>query len=164
MFDKEKERSSSFLRALLQDVSAELERNPHVSRVVSEFHNATRDITGISAYPPIDVFEEPGKVIIFADLPGVRKNSIKITLLGDALTISAVRQTEDTEGTVLKRERSERLHRRIILPIHVEEGDIPKTEHELKDGVLKFVVYNKQANVINLVDSESGVSSQTKAR
>jgi HSP20 family protein len=41
--------------------------------------------------PPIDILEETGFTLILAELPGITKKDIKLTLNDDLLTISAAR-------------------------------------------------------------------------
>src|SRR5512132_4665837 len=45
-------------------------------------------------FPDIDVFEREGKVVIRADLPGMRPEDVDVTVEGDLLTIKGRREEE----------------------------------------------------------------------
>ena len=45
-------------------------------------------------FPDIDVFEREGKVVIRADLPGMRPEDVDVTVEGDLLTIKGRREDE----------------------------------------------------------------------
>ncbi len=57
----------------------------------------------------VDIHEDDASYEITAELPGVRKEDISVTLKNDVLTISASKQTESEKkkrGKVIRRERS----------------------------------------------------------
>ena len=57
----------------------------------------------------VDIHENDTGYEVVADLPGVKKQDISVTLENDVLTISASKETESEErdkGTVIRRERS----------------------------------------------------------
>lgn len=65
---------------------------------------------GSDKMPAIDVHEEESRYRVKADLPGVAKDDIKVTLENGVLTISAETHSEETqekEGRVIRRERHE---------------------------------------------------------
>ncbi len=45
-------------------------------------------------FPDIDVFEREGKIVIRADLPGMRPEDVDVTVEGDLLTIKGRREEE----------------------------------------------------------------------
>jgi HSP20 family protein len=86
--------------------------------------------------PPVDVEETDKEFVIKAELPEVRKENVKVELLGRVLTIEGERQQEKEEKgkKFHKVERSYgRFVRQFTLPREVEEA---KIQAELKDGVL----------------------------
>jgi HSP20 family protein len=45
--------------------------------------------------PPVDVYEEQGVVVAKVELPGLRKEDVEVTLEGDLLTVSGVKEREE---------------------------------------------------------------------
>lgn len=94
--------------------------------------------------PVVDIHEDGDAYRIAADLPGVRKEDLKVQVRDGALTLSGERHAEarSEEG---KAHRIERFHgsfeRRFTLP---EDVDADAVTAEFRDGVLS-VVLPKQA-------------------
>lgn len=89
----------------------------------------------------VDVHETDDTYEIHADLPGVRKEDIEVTLLNDVLTVSASKRTEaekKKKGKVIWRERSHgAISRSFSVSPGVGEKDI---RADFKDGVLTLSV------------------------
>ena len=88
--------------------------------------------------PQVEVFEREGQLVVRADLPGLKKEDVKVEVMNDTLTISGERKSEHEE----KREgfyRSERsygsFYRQIPLPEGVNADDAQAT---FNDGVLEI--------------------------
>jgi HSP20 family protein len=88
--------------------------------------------------PAIEVFERNNTFFVRAELPGLTKEDVKVTVLNDELTIEGERTREADE----KKEgfyRTERayggFYRRIVLPEHVETAGAKAT---FKNGVLQI--------------------------
>ena len=95
--------------------------------------------------PAVDVKETSEYVVLFAELPGLRKQDVKLTVRDKVLSISGEKvQAEQAEDE--NPHRSERVYgkfcRRFALPTQV---DATKISAELVDGVLK-VQLPKQEN------------------
>jgi len=86
--------------------------------------------------PSLDVFEEKDNVIVKAELPGMKKEDIEVTLVGDTLSISGERR-EEQENKDAENYRSERyfgrFQRSVTLPHQVE---LNKIQASYKDGIL----------------------------
>jgi HSP20 family protein len=86
--------------------------------------------------PSLDVFDDKDNVIVKAELPGMKKEDIEVTLAGDALTISGERK-EEVENKDAETYRSERyfgrFQRSVTLPHQVDPNRIQAT---YKDGIL----------------------------
>ena len=89
----------------------------------------------------VDVHETDDSYDIHADLPGVEKDDIEITLLNDVLTVSAKKNTESEKkkkGKVIYRERSSgSISRSFSVSPGTTQADI---EANFKDGVLTLSV------------------------
>lgn len=90
--------------------------------------------------PPIEVREEEGSLVVSADLPGLRKEDVRVECTKDGLYIEGERrrEREETRGGIHRSERSYgRFQRTIPLP---EGADIDKASAQFKDGVLEVRV------------------------
>jgi HSP20 family protein len=90
--------------------------------------------------PPIEMFEKEDKFIVRAELPGMKKEEIDVSIVGDTLTIKGERKAE----TEVKEENyycCERCYgsflRSITLPTAI---DIKKVEANYQNGVLELVL------------------------
>ena len=86
--------------------------------------------------PPVDMYEHDNTLILKAEMPGLSKDDIHITVEGDMLTIRGERKKEEE----IKEDaffRSERVYgsfsRTISLPVSVDTENMRAT---YKDGVL----------------------------
>jgi HSP20 family protein len=94
----------------------------------------------------VDVAESNGSYVVNADLPGVRKEDIQVSIDGAEVTLTAeVKREKDTT----KDERvlhSERVHgkvsRSFTLPQEIDEA---KAEARFRDGVLELKLPKKAA-------------------
>jgi HSP20 family protein len=86
--------------------------------------------------PTVDVCEDKDNVFVKAELPGMKKEDIAVSMTGEMLNISGERK-EEAEFKDAQSYRSERyfgrFQRSIRLPAAVEAG---KIEAHYKDGVL----------------------------
>ncbi len=90
--------------------------------------------------PDIDVFEREGKMVVRADLPGLKKDEVKVEITDDGLILQGERKREHEE----KREgfyRSERSYGRFYRAIPLPEGaNIDQARAQFNDGVLEVSV------------------------
>jgi len=90
--------------------------------------------------PALDLYEDKDNVFVKAELPGMKKEEIDVSLHDNALTISGERKFEQKQEDA-ENYRSERFFgrfsRSVTLPIIVE-GD--KVEAAYKDGILTITL------------------------
>jgi HSP20 family protein len=87
-------------------------------------------------FPPVDIYEDKENVLVKAELPGLKKEDIEISLQEGYLTLSGERKHEEErkEADVYRSERWEgRFHRAISLPCRV---DAEKIKAIYNEGVL----------------------------
>ena len=92
--------------------------------------------------PEMDVRDEKGKYVITVDLPGVKKENIKVNLDGQKVTISGKRDTvsekKDENGEIIQKERrTGEFTRTLELP---EQVDQAKMETTFDNGVYTIVL------------------------
>jgi len=90
--------------------------------------------------PAVDIYEDKDKYTVKAELPGMKKEDIDVSLDGNTLTISGERKEEQEkkEGEGYRSERFfGRFQRSATLPATVQAN---KIEAAYKDGVLTIVV------------------------
>lgn len=87
--------------------------------------------------PSLDVFEEKDSVVVKAELPGMQKEDVEVSLSGENLTIKGEKKEdkEVKEDDYYRRERSYgSFLRTVALPCEVKSGEIKAS---FKDGVLE---------------------------
>lgn len=90
--------------------------------------------------PAVDIFAREGDLVVRAELAGVKKEDVEITLLGGVLTISGERRGEPSEGEVsyYVHERFYGTFRRsMTLPEGIDKGRINAS---FEDGMLEVTV------------------------
>jgi len=86
----------------------------------------------------VDVVERDGKLLISADLPGVKKEDVKVEINQDSVTLQGQRHQEKTSGErgYYQSERSYgSFYRTILLP---EGVNTEKASATFRDGVLQI--------------------------
>jgi HSP20 family protein len=113
-------------------------------RVFQNFLSPLRwveEAAGEDLFPAMDVKERDDEFIILADMPGVKKEDIDVTLENGILTISAETkgETEEKEGErLLRRERRYGKYvRSLRLGTQIDEK---KVKANYKDGVLELIL------------------------
>lgn len=99
--------------------------------------------------PKIDISEEKDKINVVAEIPGVKKQDIKITLQDNILTIEGEKKQE-SEKKEKNYYRSERMFgsfkRSFTLPAEV---DSEKVEAKFEDGMLNISLKKLEPKVKN---------------
>ena len=108
------------------------------------FFKPVRETRDTPAAVKIDVREQPEAFVVHAEIPGVKKDDIHVTIEGNQVTISAEvkRESEKKDGDRLL--RSERyygaVYRSFVLPVELDEAtSLAKYE----GGVLELTLAKK---------------------
>lgn len=114
-----------------------------MNRLLSEYARpqAARQVE----FPAINIWQKEGELALTAEIAGLQVDALDITVSGDSLMISGVRQAEQLEGgqTYHRRERyTEPFSRTIELPYAV---DPDKTEATYEKGVLTIRLQRPEA-------------------
>lgn len=90
--------------------------------------------------PQIETFERGGKLVVRADIPGVKKDDIKVEVLDNMLKIKGERKNESEEKND-KFYRSERTYGTFMRAIPLPDGvNAEKAHASFKDGVLEITM------------------------
>lgn len=87
--------------------------------------------------PSLDVYEDKDDVVVKAELPGMKKEEIEVTVSGDVVTIKGEKKQEEEvkEKDYCRRERSYgAFSRSVALPCEVKGGEVKAS---FKEGVLE---------------------------
>ena len=116
--------------------------------IVRSFFRPVRESRESAAPIKVDVIEKPDAFVVRAEVPGVAKDEIQVTIEGNQVTIAAEvkRDTEQKEGErVLRSERYYgSMYRSFVLPVEIDE-DASQAKYE--GGVLELTLTKRPANV-----------------
>jgi HSP20 family protein len=104
--------------------------------------------------PVVDIIEDKENYIVKAEIPGMKKEDIKVTVRDNIIAISGERssETEEKDKTYHRIERSYgRFSRTIALPSAV---DAAKIKASYKDGVLQVTLPKPESAKPRQVDVE----------
>ena len=116
----------------------------HLSRFLEPFTRiADEDLVSGAWVPPVDVAETQEKIIVRAEVPGMKQEDIQIEFENGLLTIRGERQLIKDEGVTFHRvERTfGNFSRSFTLPRTVDPEKISAT---YRDGVLEIEVPKKE--------------------
>jgi HSP20 family protein len=130
---------------IVKEEQSALNSQVNIGREITELERSLRRIishlviTGskdIDREPPADVYEDGDKVIILFDIPGVRKEQIKLRVGINYVEITTEPTTYVTAGKPMLLERlgNYKLHRRVEFPFNIRLDDV---KAYYKDGVLQ---------------------------
>ena len=112
-----------------------------IDRMFSAFRGGVADDGNGSAWlPAVDVVENDGSFVLRAELPGVNKDEVKITVQNDILTIKGEKksETETKENQYSRIERSYGSFQRSFTLPHTVKSD--KIEASYENGILTVTV------------------------
>lgn len=109
--------------------------------LVRGFFKPVREANEGAAPIKVDVVEKGDAYVVKAEVPGVPKEAIQVTIEGNQVTISAEvkRETEQKDGERVV--RSERyygaVYRSFVLPVEIDEA---ASKAKCEDGVLELTL------------------------
>jgi HSP20 family protein len=133
-----------YLRYPQSDVSAALDRITSMRAEMDRMYDSTfgpsfRSPASLSGWnPAVNVYQDKDQFIVVAELPGLKKEEIEISLHGDTLALSGERKREESSRQGLLTERFYgKYQRSLTLPTAV---DPDKVKAIYKDGLLQVVL------------------------
>jgi HSP20 family protein len=105
----------------------------------SSFNSFFRPLGSLNRWnPAVDVHQDNERFTVYAELPGLKKEEIEISLNGDTLTIGGERKHEATADQGSRTERYfGKFQRSLTLPVPVNSEKVNAT---YTDGILKIVL------------------------
>ncbi len=94
----------------------------------------------------MDIIEHDKEYEILANLPGFRKDDVKISVHDNQLLVEAkcTETKEEKKGTIYRCERYSGSYRRnLLLP---DNSDLSKISAKMEDGVLRLLIPKKEAS------------------
>jgi len=91
--------------------------------------------TSPGIYPPVNIFEKSGDLVLVAELPGVKKKDLNIEIKGNTLRLAGERTIDYGKDISYHRveRNSTKFDRTLKLPYNLESN---KVKAEYKDGLL----------------------------
>jgi HSP20 family protein len=119
-----------------------------IERLFGDFGMRTpvfdRFTTEMNWIPELEVFERDGRFIVRADLPGLKKDDVKINIQDNLLILEGERKVEDE----VKKDgfhRTERTYGSFFRSLPLPEGvELDKIQATFKDGVLEVAMPMQQ--------------------
>lgn len=89
-----------------------------------------------NVYPPLNIYEEADKMVVTAEIPGVKTEDLDISLEGETLSIQGKRGSRQDDFTISYHRReieSGNFSRAVALPVKV---DMERISAKLVNGIL----------------------------
>ena len=115
-----------------------------IDQLFRGFFRPVRETRDTAAAIKVDVTEKPDAYVVHAEIPGIKKDDIQVTIEGNQVTIAAEvkRETEAKDGE--RSLRTERyygaVYRSFVLPVELDET-ASKAKYE--NGVLELTLAKK---------------------
>jgi HSP20 family protein len=116
--------------------------------------------------PEIEIFERDGELVVRADLPGLKKEDVKVELTDEGLTIEGERRSEheeNGEGYYRSERNYGNFYRRLPLPEGANADDATAKFH---DGVLEVTMPARKpvARAARKLAIQEGSQPKSKAK
>jgi HSP20 family protein len=118
----------------------------------SAIHDGPEPLSASPWRPPIDLFEEPSRYVLRADIPGVLPTDVEVKVEGGRLLLRGERKLEgsvDREAYLRIERPSGRFSAQLALPPSVDRARI-QANH--RNGVLEVVLPKKAEELSNRVE------------
>jgi HSP20 family protein len=134
-----------------------------IDRLFEDFTRGSPDVVGpaqVNLVPSIDVTESDKDIVITAEMPGLERNDVEITIDDDVLTIRGEKKVEPTaDGDKGKNYQvSERSYGVFVRVLQLPAGiDPSQVEATMSNGVLRITIpkpARSQPKKIEVKDSE----------
>jgi HSP20 family protein len=122
---------------------------PDLKEFIDEFATAC---SAVASYPLIDIWQNDDEARVRVELPGLKAEDVKLSVLRDELTLegpSAPVELNDGDKYFQRERRGGSFNRTVKLPFEVEAEAI---EAEFSDGVLEICLPRSEAERARKID------------
>ena len=111
-----------------------------VKEVIKEIGNKSREFYEF-VLPPVDMHLTEDNLKVIIDIPGFKKEDIKLTLCEDILSIKAHKKIDEKHSELLiTNQRPNIIDKKIRLPIDPNENDDKIESAKYEDGILTLII------------------------
>lgn len=160
-------RGGNFPRSIVEEFNQLQRQLDRLTRQVPEsFSNFVFPVVDETFEPALEVEDKDSHYVLSFDLPGVKKEDIRIALENNVLTISAERKSQSEKrrkGQYQSRQFYGSYERSFTLPPEVKGNQIESDYH---DGVLRLAVPKPKASQIETIkigENKAGILNQLSA-
>jgi len=102
--------------------------------------------------PPVDIHLEENNLIVTIDIPGFKKEDIKLSIHRNILSINAEKKEKsDVKDQMICKQRPNVIDKKIRLPIRIKEGEEKVDSAKYADGVLTIKIpFNNRGKKISI--------------
>jgi len=128
-------------------------------RLFDDFSPSTRGMkTEVAFAPACDVQEEEGHFLLYLEMPGVKKEDVKIEVRDNQLHVSGERrlETQGREGALYSERRFGKFSRSFALPVGVDTGQV---EASYQDGTLQILVPKAESSKPRQIQISNGTTA-----
>ena len=90
--------------------------------------------------PPVDMQLENGNLVVTVDIPGFKKNDIKLSIHGNVLSINAEKKDNGNVNEIICKQRPNLIDKKIRLPLKIKAGEEKVDSAKYADGVLTIKI------------------------
>ena len=90
--------------------------------------------------PPVDMQLENGNLIVTVDIPGFKKDDIKLSIHGNVLSINAEKNDNGNIDEIICKQRPNIIDKKIRLPVRIKEGEEKVNSAKYSQGVLTVLI------------------------
>lgn len=90
--------------------------------------------------PPVDMQLENGNLVVTVDIPGFKKNDIKLSIHGNVLSINAEKKDNGNVDEIICKQRPNFIDKKIRLPLKIKAGEEKVNSAKYADGVLTIKI------------------------
>jgi len=103
---------------------------------IREIGNKSREFYEF-VLPPVDMHLEGNNLIVTIDIPGFKKENIKLSIHRNILSINAEKKEKsETKDEIICKQRPNIIDKKIRLPMRIKEGEEKVDSAKYTDGVL----------------------------
>ena len=90
--------------------------------------------------PPVDMQIENGNLIVTVDIPGFKKDDIKLSIHGNVLSINDEKKDNENINEIICKQRPNIIDKKIRLPLKIKAGEEKVDSAKYADGVLTIKI------------------------